>query len=269
MRSHVIGLLLGVVIVTVAVLKTGDDSTIYLNLLSVLIVFGGSFSASIITNGLKKTFNIMFLFFKAFSTSKYTKLNITQEMVAIAKKAYFGNIDYSKLSTTEYHPFVIDGLKLIHNKFDSNRLKGILVNMLHQRRDHHEKVVERIETLAKYPPAFGMMGTIIGLVAVLNQISSPDSMSSIGPSMAVALITTLYGIFLANYILQPIADNLHFRSHEDLRIRQIIVEAILMINNGDDPVYIREVLLSYLTPAERSAYQKDGSSIAGIEEVAA
>ena len=257
MKSHILGFILGIFIVSFAVLNMSENSFIYFNILSILIVLGGSISVSIITSGIKNTITIFTLFFKAFSTSKYTKLIITSELLDVSKKSYYGKINYANLKEQNLHPFIADGLKLIHNKFETDKLRTILINMFNQRQVHHGEIVERVETLSKYPPAFGMMGTIIGLVAVLNQINSPDNMANIGPSMAVALITTLYGIFLSNYILQPIADNLHYRNHEDLKIREVIVEGVLLINKGEDPIYVREVLFSYLTPAERSIFMKE------------
>ena len=114
-----------------------------------------------------------------------------------------------------------------------------------------------------------MMGTIIGLVAVLKQINSPDNMSSIGPSMAVALVTTLYGILLSNYVLQPIADNLLGRSQNDIKIRLLIAEGIILMSEGHDPVYIREALLSFLSPQERKMFTQLQSVSSSQERVAA
>jgi chemotaxis protein MotA len=269
MKTHVVGLFFGIFIVYFAAIQLGENNNTFLDWLSMLIVMGGSLSVSIMTNGLGDTLKVCRLFFKAFSTQKYSKLVITKQIVEVAQKQHFGTLDLRNLDDKQYHPFVLDGLRLIHNKFDSNKFVTLMTNMLIQRRDHHEKMVGKIETLAKYPPAFGMMGTIIGLVAVLKQINSPENMESIGPSMAVALITTLYGILLSNYVLQPIADNLQVRSHKDIAVRQLIVEGMVLISQKQDPVYVRETILSFLTPQERESYHAQNKGSTVREELAA
>ena len=131
--------------------------------------------------------------------------------------------------------------------------------MLQKRGQHHDQQVESLQIMAKYPPAFGMIGTVIGLIDVLNQMNSADNMTSIGPSMAVALITTLYGIFLANYIIQPIGDKFLARGQHDMKIREIIAEGLLMISKNENPVYVREMLIGHLMPNERIEYLENNT----------
>ena len=269
MKSHVIGLFLGLMIIYYAVMNTGNDSKAYFDVTSILIVLGGSISVSLITNGFKESLKICALFFKVFSTERYSNMTITKELVTLANNQYFGNINFNNIDKADYHPFVMDGIRLLHNKFDQDKIRNIMVNQVRQRAGNHAKMIERIETLAKYPPAFGMMGTIIGLVAVLKQINSPDSVSSIGPSMAVALVTTLYGILISNYILLPIADNLIARSDLDIKIRQLVAEAIILMSEKNDPIYIREFLLSFMTPDERKQFISENEMIVMTQEIAA
>lgn len=269
MKSHVIGLFLGIFIVYYAASNTGNDKMAYVDFMSVIIVFGGSLSVSIMTNGFMNTVKICSLFFKVFSTHEYDNIKITKELVEISRKHHYGELALGQMTEEKHHPFVMDGIRLLHNKFDEQKLRNIMSNMMLQRQEHHDKMIEKVEVLAKYPPAFGMMGTIIGLVAVLKQINSPDNMGSIGPSMAVALVTTLYGILLSNYVLQPIADNLQSRGYHDIKIRQLIAEGIILMSEGHDPVYIREALLSYLTPEERKKFSTLHSATTAHEELAA
>ena len=269
MRSHVLGLFLGIFIVSYAMMNTGNDRKTYFDLLSIIIVLGGTLSVSIMTHGFMNTLKICGLFFKVFTAQKYNSVGITRELVDISKKHYYGQLKPQDISDN-HHPFILDGVKLLQNKFDAEKMQTLMGSMVLERQEGHEKMVEKIEIIAKYPPAFGMMGTIIGLVAVLKQINSPDNMSTIGPSMALALVTTLYGILLSNYVLQPIADNLHIRSHRDIKIRQLIAEGIILMSQGHDPIYIREVLLSHLTPFERKHFLKDSNlSPMANEELAA
>ncbi len=269
MKTHVIGLFFGIFIVYFAATHVGESGWTFFDWLSILIVFGGSISVSIMTNGLMDTVKILALFFKAFAPHKFDNVMITKQLVEIAQKQHFDTLNFKNMQEDTYHPFVLDGLRLIHNQFESEKFEILMSNMLIQRKNHHDKAIDKIETLAKYPPAFGMLGTIIGLVAVLKQINSPNNMESIGPSMAVALVTTLYGILVSNYILQPIADNLQNRSYRDLQVRQLIYEGMVLIARKNDPVYVRESMLSLLTPNERTEFMAKHKFSFASEEVAA
>jgi chemotaxis protein MotA len=259
MRSHVLGLFLGIIVLYYSISNTGDGRSTYFDFMSIVIVLGGSLSVAIMTNGFMKTIKLCGLFFKVFKSEKYDHLVVTKQLVEIARKKYYGDIDYNSLASENHHPFIKDGLRLLHNKFDAEKIKNIMTNMMLQRQENHLKTIENLEMIAKYPPAFGMMGTIIGLVAVLKQISTPDNMAAIGPAMAVALITTLYGIFLSNYVLQPIADNLAIRSQNDIKLRQLILGGTILIGDGNDPIYIRECLLSNLSPNDRELFGSSNS----------
>ncbi|MBT4790281.1 MAG: hypothetical protein HON90_01810 [Halobacteriovoraceae bacterium] len=258
MRSSVLGLMAGIFIICWAVVQTSDDVNSYLNLLSLVIVFGGTLSAAIITHGFHKLYAIFKMFFKAFKTAKYNNVTVVNEIVDISKRMQNGE-SVEKLQELNVHPYVKDGLRLIYNKFSDDKIINISRTMLNERISFYEESVDRLEVLAKYPPAFGMMGTIIGLIAVLKEMGSDTGIESVGPNMAVALITTLYGIFIANYIIHPISDNLYARSQTDLKVRRIIAEGILLLNKKEDPIYVREVLLGYLLPNERMEFEKGNS----------
>ena len=242
-------------IVCFAVVKTSDEVMSYLNVLSILIVFGGTVSAAIITHGLKRIVEILKLFFKAFRTTKYDNMIIVKELVDLSEDINKQK-NVADLMEQDIHPYTKDGLRLIYNKFTEEKILKICKTMLVERAQYYELMTEQLGALAKYPPAFGMMGTIIGLIAVLKQMSASNGIDQVGPSMAVALITTLYGIFIANYIIHPICDNLQSRSERDIKVRRIIAEGILLLNQKENPVYVREVLLGYLLPEERAKYEQ-------------
>ncbi len=105
-------------------------------------------------------------------------------------------------------------------------------------------------TLSKFPPAFGLMGTTLGMIALLQGLGEDGAADKIGPSMAIALITTLYGLAVSNFILIPIAENLAKQAQEDLTMRLMIVEGIMLIQEGEPTKYIEESIKSYLLPSE-------------------
>ncbi len=269
MKSHVLGLFLSIAIIFYAFTNTGEDNYAYYDFMSLLIVFGGSFGVSIMTMGIKESFKLSLLFFKLFENQKHTNVKIIKEVVELARRQHSGTLSLGSLSDKDYHPFLVEGLRFIHNKFDDQKIRKLMVNMAYQRQVAHEGTVEQIETLAKYPPAFGMMGTIIGLIAVMKQINTAEGVSSIGPSMALALVTTLYGILLSNYVLLPIADNLYSRSQREAFSRQLISEGVILMSQGHDPVYIREALLSYLQPDEKLEFLAAQGLTMASEDMAA
>ena len=255
MKSSIIGLIAGMFIVGFAVTKTSDGVMSYLNMLSIIIVFGGTISAAIITHGLHKLYEIFLMFFKAFSTARYNNVTIVKEIYDISKRIEAGE-EIENMQNLDTHPFIKDGLRLIYNKFNDEKLMTIIKTMLSERVSYYDESIEQLEVLCKYPPAFGMMGTIIGLIAVLKQLGADNGIESVGPNMAVALITTLYGIFIANYIIHPISDNLYSRSQKDLKVRRIIAEGIYLLNKKEDSIYVREVLMGYLLPSERMELER-------------
>ena len=109
-------------------------------------------------------------------------------------------------------------------------------------------------------PAWGMIGTLIGLVNMLQDMDDP---SSIGPSMAVALITTLYGSILANWICAPVASKLKVQNNDEMVIKEIMIEGLLSIQAGENPRVIEEKLKSFLTPAEKAAMEESGGEVDG------
>lgn len=255
MRSQVVGLFIGIAVVFYAFTNTSGDSKAYYDFMSLIIVIGGSIAIAIMTSGFKKSLQYLSLFFKIFKSQKYDELKIVNEIVDLAKTSHYEGIK-NNIDLDKFHPFTQDGIKLLQNKFDLEKVDSILFTMLTQRKEVQNQIVDKIESLAKYPPALGMMGTIIGLVAVLKSLNSADSVSEIGPSMAVALITTLYGILLSNYILLPIADNIRNRNEQDAKVRNLIAEGLVLIAQKNDPIYIREAMLAHLSPSQRDIYFK-------------
>lgn len=268
MKSSIFGLIAGMFIVGYAVTQTSDDALSYLNFLSVLIVFGGTISAAVITHGFKRIVDIFKMFFKAFKTNKYDNVKIINELVQISEDLYRGK-DIELIMQSDTHPYIRDGLRLIHNKFSDDKILKISRTMLKERMNYYDQTIDQLGVLAKYPPAFGMMGTIIGLIAVMKNMSGANGLDQVGPSMAVALITTLYGIFIANYIINPISDNLSSRSERDIKVRRIIAEGIILLNKKEDPIFVREVLLGYLLPNERSIFDAQNKAVNQTTRMAA
>jgi chemotaxis protein MotA len=255
LNSQILGLILGFVTVFVSIKATDQAGGIFFNELSILIVFGGTFSASILTFGIGKLRNLFSSIVKIFFRRQRDIQEVIAELVEISNKKNQGH-SISKLISerADYHPFIIDGLRLLENDLEEDKIKAILEISLIERKNNFLHDVEILRTLAKYPPAFGMIGTVIGLVAVLQGLGSSTEITSIGPSMAIALITTLYGLFLSNIFFTPLGDNLLQRLNHSTNIRKMIIRGVLLLKEGQDSIYLQEVLNAHLLPEKRKGY---------------
>ena len=134
---------------------------------------------------------------------------------------------------------------LIVDANDPENVRKILTNEIEQTSRRHQEVVAMYERGSNAAPAFGMIGTLIGLINMLRELNTAD-MENLGPNMAVALITTFYGSILAHAVFNPIASNLEARDEEEVLCREIILEGIMAIQSGENPKFLQEKLLVFL-----------------------
>ncbi len=150
-------------------------------------------------------------------------------------------------------PFFKQGLMLIVDATDADRVKEMLNNDLDNLVARHDEVVGMYERASSTAPAFGMIGTLVGLINMLKSMNLEDSSgaSSLGASMSVALVTTFYGCILANLIFNPIATKLRIRHSEEELCKTIIIEGVLSIQAGENPKFLKEKLISFLPQRQR------------------
>ena len=158
--------------------------------------------------------------------------------------------------------FLKKGIMLVVDGTDPELVRGILETDLLCLQDRHKKVIGFWEKWAEMGPAWGMIGTLIGLVNMLKDLNDPDS---IGPSMAVALLTTLYGSLIANWLCIPIGNKLKENNSLEVVMKEITIEGLLSIQAGENPRVIEEKLKSFLSPVDRDNLSGD-SGMPGGEE---
>lgn len=156
--------------------------------------------------------------------------------------------------------FLKKGIMLIVDGTDQELVSSILETELDCIEQRHNKKIIFWDNLAAMGPAWGMIGTLIGLINMLKLLDDP---SSIGPNMAVALITTLYGSLLANWIAIPVATKLRAKNRKEIMMKEVICEGILSIQAGENPRVIEEKLKSFLAPSEREAVLNGGKGEQG------
>lgn len=251
MRSTILGFA-----AAIAVIYVGISSIHSLNLLldpiSFVIVLGGTFAAGVITFGVPDMLGILNNTLRVFSRPKSNVEKTIAEVLRVTGRMdrnpkLYGLSEEFK----DTHPFLQDGLRLIENGLSSDEIQMIMETDMEKRKEHHLHQVEILKTLAKYPPAFGMIGTVIGLVGLMSNLSK-DSSAMVGPAMAIALLTTLYGLLFANYFFIPMSDNLLHRVADDMAGRDVILRGVLMMKDKIDPLVIKENLMVHAPPAKRN-----------------
>jgi chemotaxis protein MotA len=140
---------------------------------------------------------------------------------------------------------------LIVDANDADKVKGILENDIECMSARHEEAAAMYDKASSVAPAFGMVGTLVGLINMLKGMNLDDGSSSIGSDMGTALITTLYGCVLAHMLFGPIATNLRTRDSEEVLCKMIIVEGILSIQSGENPKFLRERLMTFMEQQQR------------------
>ncbi|WP_294550108.1 motility protein A [uncultured Pseudoflavonifractor sp.] len=224
----------------------------FFDLSSVLIVVGGTLAVVIacypkLAKSFPKHIKIM-LQAKAFDPTMYVDQLV--ELAQIARKN--GLLALEEKANDQSDPFFRQAIMLIVDANDPDRVRSILENDIEQTSARHQEVVAMYERGSNAAPAFGMIGTLIGLINMLKSLSDAD-MNSLGPNMSVALVTTFYGSFLAHVIFNPIAANLTARDEEEILCRQIVVEGIMAIQSGENPKFLRERLLTFINQKQRDS----------------
>jgi chemotaxis protein MotA len=246
-NTNVIGLLLSVAIAVWAVLTSAKSPAIYMNLAGLVLVVGGTFTVALFAYKVSELKNIVYVALKIFMKDSLSHQAVIRQLIAISKSNTPKGQYFAKFSRSA-HPFISDGLRLIDNDFSKDDIEEIMTSMILERKMEFTREIEIVNTLAKYPPAFGMVGTVLGLVAMLDSITTSSNAATIGPSMAIALATTFYGLVMANYILSPFADNLSNRLKTDMAMRRIVMKGILLIKVGQDPIFVEESLNAHVLP---------------------
>jgi chemotaxis protein MotA len=249
-----LGLLAGAVVLCTLILM-GGDLRMFLDMHAAIVIFGGSFAATLIRFPLTSIFHGLPLGARfAFSMRRITQRELVDEIAALADIARKqGPLGLEKVETED--PFLAKGIRFVADGYDS----GFIRDNLERDRDnfltHLDEGQKIYRAVGDCAPAFGMIGTLIGMVQMFANMTDP---SKLGPYMATALLATLYGAVLANLICLPIADKLHGKLLDEETNRTLIIDGILMIRDSKSPALVREMLLAYLPEKHR---QEEGEPV--------
>lgn len=249
--ASLIGLIGCIVLVVIAIVSGDGMGAIihFLDFKSALITFGGAFGAILAANTMQdfigglKSFSLVF---KISALNVQDIINRIIDLSNIARKE--GLLSLEEAAGDINDEFLKKGILLIVDGTEPELVRGIMETELISMEGRHKKKITFWEDIGAMGPAWGMIGTLVGLVNMLQNMSDP---SSIGPAMAVALITTLYGSMLANWICIPVANKLKKNNENEVQMKEIMIEGLLSIQAGENPRVIEEKLKSFLSPNDR------------------
>lgn len=228
----------------------GGGLNLFINIPSLLIVVGGTLGTTMINYPLKDVLGVIKVVKNVFFSKVASTTTIIQQFGEFSNKARREGILAleGELAKVE-EKFLQKGIQLSIDGLEPNSIREILETETSYIQDRHKLGAEIFTTMGTYAPALGMVGTLIGLVQMLQTMSDP---SSIGPAMAVALLTTFYGAVLANIVCLPIAGKLRTRSTEEVLVKEMMIEGVICLSNGENPRIVEQKLTAFLAPNQRT-----------------
>ncbi|MBO8127205.1 MAG: motility protein A [Firmicutes bacterium] len=248
--STIIGIVAGLGLVLYGI-SDGGNLASFINIPSLAIVLGGTFGALMVQYPLDMVLKLPKITKHAFRTKSWSPSELITLMVGLAQKARReGLLALEEEAANIDDEFLQKGIQLVVDGTDPELVRNILEVELNFLEERHKVGQNMYLMLGATAPGFGMIGTLIGLIIMLGQLDKPET---VGPAMAVALITTLYGSILANLFFNPLGGKLALRSAEEILMKEVIIEGILSIQAGENPRIVEEKLKAFLAPANRES----------------
>jgi chemotaxis protein MotA len=247
--ATILGIISAFGIVIVAIFM-GGSIKLFINIPALMIVIGGTLGATMINYPLRDVFGVFSVVKKAFFTTKISVDEIIKRFIGFARKSRReGILSLENEIEDVTDEFLKKGVQLSIDGLEPQEIKEVLETELNFVRNRHELGAEIFATMGKFSPALGIIGTIVALVQMLQNMDAPGS---IGPAIAVALIATFYGLIIAYIICLPIAGKLRTRSKEEVLTKEMSIQGILSVSNGDNPRILEQKLLAFLPPNMRN-----------------
>lgn len=255
--TTILGIALVFIFTVVSIFWGGGEISSYIDMPSVFIVVGGVLAATVATYPIGVLKDLIKVISNAFKTKN---MNLNEDIEMIIKLANIvrreGVLALEDTANTTEDPFLKKGLNLVVDGANPELVKSILETDLSFLQERHSMNQSVLLQMSAYSPAFGMIGTLVGLINLLKNMSDT---ASLGPAMSVALVTTFYGTLLANGVFTPLAKKLKKMSDDEVLRGQMILEGILSINDGENPRIIKDKLTAFLSRSQLEAGGKKGA----------
>jgi chemotaxis protein MotA len=259
--ATIIGIIAGIAFTLQPIFSSGTPQS-FLDYPSVIIVLGGGIASTLISYKLSEVAKIIKVAAKAFTSKATPPEKIIMLLVELSQKARRDGL--LALETEQDNigdEYLKQSLQLVVDGVEPDMIRDSMDLELQNLKIRHEKGQGLFKTMGTLFPAWGMIGTLIGLIILLKSLNDP---ANIGPAMAVALVTTFYGSVLANFICNPVANKLALKSKEEVQAKEMIIEGILSIQAGENPRIMEHKLKTFLSPDQKKNYEKMMADAGGI-----
>ena len=249
--ATILGIVLGAVVVVFGIITSGGVSAMgnFIDPPSIVITIGGSLSSLLSSYTMPEVINNLKGLGVAFKDPKMDHGAVIRQIIDLSNVARKeGLLALEEVAGNLDDEFMKKGILLIVDGTEPELVRGILETELVNMDDRHKSMAGFYDTWATLGPAWGMIGTLVGLVNMLKKL---DDFNTIGPNMATALLTTLYGSLIANWFCTPIANKMKNINSKEYQMKEIVIEGLLSIQAGENPRVIEEKLKSFLSPAVR------------------
>lgn len=268
--SSISGILLAVIVLTGTMATSVKDISVFLDYHAAMIVLGGTMAAALTGFSASKMYNMLKVVLSRVikgALSEYKE--VISEIVELSR-GYRDNPRHLEESAPNLKtPFLKEAIELtIEGGLSPKDIDHILLKRAQTHFKRYEEDANVFHTLAKFPPAFGLLGAVVGMIALMQGLGGADAIKTVGPAMAVALVATMYGIAFANFVLIPLAENLSKHNRTDKIIRSMVLDGVKLIRQKKHPLLVEENIKSYLLPSERDALNKHSTPPPSASEAA-
>lgn len=256
--SAPLGFLVSIGVIYFAVTFGIANSRIFFDPHAIVIVAGGTLAAALICFPIRHFVTLIRVYFRTVTgRSEQQTIDTINEIVAMSQSQNEGaaleQLAQGKMSNL----FLKEALDLVvQGGLSDDELNEVLEKRVELQNERYRREGNTYKIIGKFPPAFGLVGTTLGMISLLQSLGSPNAFERIGPSMSIALVATFYGLILANVVIIPVGENLIQSSETDLIRRRIVVDGVRLLKEKKHPLLVEEHLKSYLSPTERNKMRR-------------
>ena len=252
--SSLVGIVFALSVLWFGVIHPAPNPALFLDSHAIILVCGGTLAAALIAFPAKKLLNLLsFFLFGVLFKRKKSNQEVAQEV--IVSHFYYSSHRLEQMQIQDCHPFLVEALSVLksHNYTDQ-QLFDLLDTRIESIKQDYLADGKILNALAKFPPAFGLLGASTGMIVMMTNLGKGGA-ETIGPAMAIALVATFWGIAIANFVLLPLSDYATKTSQDDIRIRRMIADGIVAMNQRQSIKYLAEKVAGHLSIADRSTFK--------------
>ncbi len=262
--STIIGLAVGFGSLILSVLLEGGSPASFIQFSAMLIVFGGTLGATLIAYPLDCVKKLPTLLQISIKKQEYNVHELVDTFSSLSEKARKNGLLALESATQEIQdPFMKQAIMLAVDGTEAGTLKNILETQVEHLEERHEVLIGMLEAMGGFAPTMGIIGTVMGLVHVLSNLSDPNSL---GPKIAVAFIATLWGVASANLMWLPLGSKLKRKNHEEIFFRMMVIEGVLAVQSGENPRLVRQKLEGMVPASGKKKDDEAGAAAVGEEQ---